>query len=225
MRDRIEVVSQREDTLRDAYADDVRAGFSRLPYEIPTKYLYDRQGSLLFDEFAATSPNYYPHAEGAIVDVYREGLRAIMDVDQIIELGAGSCPRLVQFLKLGLISSSTRYRAVDVCPSPMVESLNSLEARYPQLNAVACVGDFETWTVQAYADIGVRSLILWLGNTAANTTPSRLTATLRTLRRSLRPDTQILLGIDLSGIHLNVGERFPDEHGAFARFRWNALNR
>jgi L-histidine Nalpha-methyltransferase len=219
------ILSQPEDQVRSAYASDVKKAFTQTPYAIPTKYLYDREGSLLFEQYTASSPQYYPLVEQTLITDHADELRPSLNVQQLIELGAGSCPRLTQLLSLNLIPPQTQYRPVDLSAQPMLANLTAIAARHPQLKTTACIGDFESWPANLYADTTASTTLLWFGNTAANSTPQQLNETLTRIANSFKAPLTLILGIDLSGDRPNVQARFPDEHGFFARFRWNALTR
>lgn len=221
----IETIRQPERDLRQAYAEDVVAAFAQRPYLLPTKYLYDARGSELFAEFSASSPSYYPHAEGALIDRHHRRLAAIFERRRFIEFGAGACPRLSQLLSLGLVSPQSTYEGVDISEHPMVDVLSRITSQFPMLVAKAHVADFEAWETSAHAESDGATLVLWFGNTVANMTEERLIAFLRQLARSVRAPLDILLGIDLADRCPDVESRFSDPRGLFARFRWNALER
>jgi L-histidine N-alpha-methyltransferase len=221
----VQVVRQPQVDLRQGYREDVEKAFSKRPYTLPTKYLYDREGSLLFEKFAAASPQYYPYVETALISSHAEQLRSLLAVRQIVELGAGSCPRLPQLLDLDLLTSGTEYHALDVSPTPLLDNLVALALRYPQLRAKACIGDFETWQPKEYADTEASTVVLWLGNTAANSSPEHLVQTLNWITKSFPQRPDLILGISLEGPRPDVEERFPDTGGFFSRFRWHALTR
>jgi L-histidine Nalpha-methyltransferase len=219
------VVQQNKEQLYEAYANDVKEGLSHPPYSIPTKYLYDDRGSNCFDRYTASSPQYYPAVEREIVDAYAAALGEVLDVPQIVELGAGSCRRLRQLIELRVIRETSSCRALDVSDTPLMDGLSSVIKDNPRLRATACVGDFEIWETDEYVDANLRTTLLWFGNTVANSTAGQLKATLGKLGSGFRFAPDLILGIDLSGKRRNVDERFPDPQGLFSEFRWNALAR
>jgi L-histidine N-alpha-methyltransferase len=221
----IEVVRQPERELRAAYANDVAAAFSKRPFVLPTKYLYDARGSELFAAFAASSSRYYPHAEETLIALHHRRLAELFDGRRLIEFGPGACPRLRQLLALGLAGPDSLYLGVDISEQPMVNVLDSLRVQYPFLLARAYVGDFEGWGSSLAAASDCATLLLWFGNTVANMTDERLIAALRQLAGGVRAPLDLLLGVDLGERRPDVQSRFPDPQGDFSRFRWNALER
>ena len=74
--------------IADALADDVRAGLTRSPKELPPKWFYDDRGSELFDEITRL-PEYYPtRAERSILVARAPEIAAVTGADTLIELGS-----------------------------------------------------------------------------------------------------------------------------------------
>lgn len=219
-----DIVRQADGNVGRSYAADVVKAFSIRPYFLPTKHLYDARGSLLFDQYVASSPQYYPLVEADLARARAGSLREIIN-PQLVELGSGSCRRLRQLLELSVLGQAQECFAVDVSETPLVESLTNILNDYPRFHATACIGDFEHWNPANYVNSEIATTILWLGNTVANFTAEQVSSILTSFSDEIRGRLNMILGTDIGGRRREVRERFPDSLGLFDAFRWNALDR
>jgi L-histidine Nalpha-methyltransferase len=78
------------DDLRADMLRDVAKGLQATPKELPSKYFYDEEGSLLFDAITRL-PEYYPTRTERSILVERAGeIAARSGADTLIELGSGT---------------------------------------------------------------------------------------------------------------------------------------
>jgi L-histidine Nalpha-methyltransferase len=98
-----------------ALVQDVRRGLGSQPLTLPPKWLYDDEGSRLFDEITRL-PEYYPtEAERAILRDHADEIAALCDATTLVELGSGTSDKTR--LLLGAFSDAgqlARFVPVDV---------------------------------------------------------------------------------------------------------------
>ena len=78
------------DWAAGSLVEDVRRGLGSRPLTLPPKWLYDDEGSRLFDEITRL-PEYYPtETERAILARHAADVVAASDATTLVELGSGT---------------------------------------------------------------------------------------------------------------------------------------
>jgi L-histidine N-alpha-methyltransferase len=218
----------RVDVLRDE-ADGrqalFEATFRSLHAEVkalPSVWLYDEQGSRLYDEITRLPEYYLPRREGEILRDRVPAIARRTRARTLAELGAGSAKN-IRLLLDGLESVGTleRFVPLDVSEQTLRASAQSIAAAYPRVLVHAVVGDFER-------DLGVlpgrgRRLIAFLGSTIGNLYPEERGRFLTNLATALAPDDALLLGIDLVKDVGRLEAAYSDRAGVTEAFVRNAL--
>ena len=207
--------------------DDVRRGLGGHPLRLPPKWLYDDEGSRLFEEITRL-PEYYPtRAERAILEEYADEIVAACDATTLVELGSGTSEKTR--LLLDAFTGSGRLRRfvpVDVSESTLREAAAALAERYPGLAVEAVVGDF-TLHLNGLPR-GDRRVIAFLGSTIGNLYTEERGAFLGALADSLEAGEWLLLGTDLVKDADRLVAAYDDASGvteAFVRNSLRVLNR
>lgn len=207
--------------------DDVRRGLGAHPRRLPPKWLYDDEGSRLFEEITRL-PEYYPtRAERAILESNADDIVAHCDATTLVELGSGTSDKtrllLDAFTRSGRLR---RFVPVDVSEGTLREAATALADRYPGLAVEAVVGDF-TLHLGRLPREG-RRVIAFLGSTIGNLYVEERGAFLGVLADSLDPGEWLLLGTDLVKDVDRLVAAYDDAAGvteAFVRNSLEVLNR
>jgi len=203
-------------------ADDVRAGLTRFPKELPPKYFYDKRGSELFDRIT-TLPEYYPtRCERAILNRHSPAIVRATGIEELVELGSGSASK-TRALLYAMAGAGTlrRYVPVDCSESVVERSAQELTAVYPGLEVHGLVGDFEEHL--QHLPNGSRRLFVFLGGTIGNFHPAARADFLSLLRDLLGPEDHLLLGTDLVKDVGVLEAAYNDSEGVTADFNLNVL--
>src|SRR6185369_6396114 len=81
------------DLVREAFARSVIRGLSDRPRWLSCRYLYDREGSEIFERITET-PEYYPtRTEDSILAREAARIRTLCGATTLVELGAGSATK------------------------------------------------------------------------------------------------------------------------------------
>lgn len=207
--------------------EDVRRGLGAHPLRLPPKWLYDEEGSRLFDEITRL-PEYYPtRAERAILEQYADEIVAACDATTLVELGSGTSEKTR--LLLDAFTGSGRLRRfvpVDVSEGTLRDAARALAERYPGLKVEAVVGDFTLHL--GSLPRGDRRVIAFLGSTIGNLYVEERGAFLGALADSLDPGEWLLLGVDLVKDADRLVAAYDDAAGvteAFVRNAMRVLNR
>jgi len=151
-------------------AVDVREGLGQRPFTLPPKYLYDARGSRLFEDITRL-PEYYPtRTERAILRRAASGLLSSIAPSALVELGAGTAGKTEVLLDEGVRQGVLRgYAALDVSPAAVRGAVPRLADRYPSLELIGLIDDFESDGALPFD--GERRLVLFLGSTIGNLSP------------------------------------------------------
>ncbi|MDX3275265.1 MULTISPECIES: L-histidine N(alpha)-methyltransferase [Streptomyces] len=216
------VTSPAPDHLAELRTDVVR-GFATSPKQLSPKWLYDADGSQLFDEITRL-PEYYPfRTEQAIIADSCTTIAWLTCARTLIELGSGSCSAKTRLLLDALSGPLTSYVPVDVSSSALAQASASIAAEYPGLTVKPLLADF-TAAVDLPPTDGPR-LFAFLGGTFGNFLPPEQAAFLATLTSRLAPGDRLLLGVDLVKDPAVIIRAYNDAAGVTARFNLGLLHR
>ncbi|WP_162924402.1 L-histidine N(alpha)-methyltransferase [Rubrobacter indicoceani] len=211
---------------------DIKAGLQSEPKDLSRwpKYLYDDEGSRLFEEITVQPEYYQTRTELAILQEYSAEIIAGTGCREIIELGSGSSTKtrtLIEAMLAHTNGSGATYSPLDVSEGILVESGETLMADYPDLDVRGYVGDFgggSVGRVLAGEPEGGERLVVFLGGTIGNFVPEERTAFLEEIGAALAPDDALLLGMDLVKDRETLEAAYDDAAGITASFNKNLLS-
>ena len=208
--------------LRQALADDARAGLTATPKELAPKWFYDERGCGLFDAITRL-PEYYPtRRERAILTARAEAVAGLARADTLVELGAGTAEKTRLLLDaLAGTGRLRRFVPFDVSEPTLVATGAAVAREYPGVEVHAVVGDLERH-VPVLPD-GGRRLFAFLGGTIGNLPPARRCRLLGQLRAAAAPGEALLLGTDLVKDVGRLEAAYDDDTGVTAEFNRNVL--
>ncbi|TLS46125.1 L-histidine N(alpha)-methyltransferase [Streptomyces montanus] len=207
----------------DELRADVVQGLTKSPKQLSPKWLYDADGSRLFDEISRL-PEYYPfRTEQAIIADSCTIIAWLTCAKTLIELGSGSCSAKTRLLLDALAGPLTTYVPVDVSSSALAQACASIAAEYPALAVKPLLADF-TAAVDLPPTDGPR-LFAFLGGTFGNLLPSERAVFLGALTSGLAPGDRLLLGVDLVKDPAVIVPAYNDAAGVTARFNFGLLRR
>jgi dimethylhistidine N-methyltransferase len=220
---------------------DVRAGLSARPKRIPCRWLYDAEGSRLFEAIMALPEYYLTRCETRILEIHKDGiLEALRASDpgdgaaaggrggrrHVVDLGAGNGAKtrilLRHFRERGSLGC---YLPVDVCPEPLQALALSLGRGLPGLPVRPLVGDWLEVLDGLDAGFPGPKLALFLGSNIGNHDRRSAIGFLSGLRARLSPRDALLVGFDLRKEPARVLRAYSDTAGVTARFNLNLLDR
>lgn len=200
----------------------LRAGLTASPATIAPKFFYDDLGSRLFAAITALPEYYPPRLERWILQHHLAELMAAAAVQGAtwIDLGAGDCQKSAALF--ASIQPST-YVAVDIAGEFLARALDNLQRHFPQLPLCGVITDF---TEQLLLPKGVpeqRRVFFYPGSSIGNFDPAAATVFLRGVRRQMRDDGALWIGVDLhKDTHL-LERAYDDALGVTAAFNRNVL--
>ncbi len=216
------------DTARADFAADVFHGLTGEHKRLPCRWLYDREGSLLFEEICALPEYYIPRAERAILERHSGAIAASLPSGaMLVELGSGNAAKTRLLIEALLARSDgrVRYAPIDISQSALVQSGQDLVTEYPRLDVTGIAGTYEEGLAHLPQLGEAPRLVLWLGSNVGNFTRHEAAVFLGELRKRLRPVDRFLLGVDLRKDPSVLALAYDDPQGVTARFSLNILAR
>lgn len=203
-------------------ARDVERGLSLRPRSIPSKYLYDGAGSLLFERICELPEYYLTRTEVALLARAADEIARSCEPDELVELGPGSTRKARLLLAAMCRGRRVRYVPIDVSSSMLALARRTLSRAFPSLTVAPIETDFLSGLDVVPRARG-RRLVAFLGSTLGNLEDREAAPLLRNVRALLGPDDRFLLGADLVKERAVIERAYDDASGVTAAFNRNAL--
>ncbi|MCH8274951.1 MAG: L-histidine N(alpha)-methyltransferase [Armatimonadetes bacterium] len=225
---RLELVQPEQERSGDDFPAAVLKGLGRRPKALPCRFFYDAEGSRLFDEITQLSAYYLTRSEQQILRRNSETIaEALGDDVSLVELGGGNSAK-TRLLIEAILNRQHRLRftSVDISAEHLVKSAHDLLRRYKQLNVTAVTGEYRS----AFAHLaknppGGPRAFLFLGSNIGNFAELEAIAFLSEIRRLMRPQDALLIGVDMQKERAIIEGAYNDPEGITERFNKNLLLR
>src|SRR5499433_2865340 len=132
-----------ERCLPEGYLDralraDARAGLLASPKTLPPKWLYDENGSELFEKITQLDEYYPTRAERSILAAVAGEIADVTQAGTLVELGAGAADKTRLLLDALRAAGTLRsFVPVDVSETTLIEASHRVLAGYPGLSVRA----------------------------------------------------------------------------------------
>jgi L-histidine Nalpha-methyltransferase len=177
--------------LAEGLRREARAGLSAAPKWMRSRWLWDGSASALYERIMELPAYYLPAAERGLLQRHASEVASMVRPRTVVELGSGSAVKTP--ILLDAVPELERYVAVDVGEGNLVAAGNRLADRYPSLEVVGVVGDFESDLPAATGPV----LIVSLGSTFGGLEPEDRRRLLDAVATAIDGDGALLLGLDL----------------------------
>lgn len=207
------------DTLT-TFARSVAAGLSDEPRWLHCRFLYDSEGSRLF-EAITQQPEYYPtDVEVSILADCSAEIRAITGPRTLVELGSGYSVK-TEYLLAAYSQSSVplRYIPVDVSESALLEAHKSVSLNFPHVRFTGINGAYGN-ALRVLRQLSPQ-IVVFLGSTIGNFNEAESTAFWQSVAGHLPPGDFFLLGVDLVKDVRILEAAYNDAAGVTAQFTKN----
>ena len=208
------------------FRQEVCAGLSREPKQIPPKFFYDKRGSELFEEICNLEEYYPTRTETEILTQRAPDIAARLGPrSRLIEYGSGNS-RKVRIL-LDAMQGRLSYVAIDISKQHLMDSASELAAAYPELEVIAVCADyskpFPLPNPRRYAVD--QSAVFFPGSTIGNFSPEQALEFLRNTAELVGAGGSLLIGVDLKKDPARLDAAYNDTRGVTAEFNLNLLTR
>jgi len=215
--------SSETDPLQD-FARSTASGLVSAPRRLECRFLYDAEGSALFERVTQQPEYYLTRTETSILAANAACIRELTGPVTLVELGSGSSAK-TDFLLRAWLEQGERvcYVPVDVSESALSGACSAITAKYPRVRVIGVNYDFR----EAFSLISKLSptLVLLLGSTIGNFSPQEMSRFFMTLSGAMTPGDGFLLGIDLVKDRSLLEAAYNDAAGVTANFTRNIFAR
>jgi dimethylhistidine N-methyltransferase len=229
----LELAGKQEYTVRNStnnFREDVLEGLTLSQKKLSSKYFYDKDGDVLFQQIMAMPEYYLTNCE---LDIFKnktaELARSII-ADKtpfdLIELGAGDATKstfLLRYLYKNRIDFS--YVPIDISK----HILNGLEGRLsnelPALEVISLTGEYFDMLERATLISEKRKVILFLGSNIGNMDIKEAGHFCREINKKLNEGDLFVAGFDLRKNPHTILAAYNDAQGITAAFNLNLLKR
>jgi dimethylhistidine N-methyltransferase len=207
---------------------DMRAlvieGLSRSPKQLPAWFLYDAEGSRLF-ELICQQPEYTLTAtETALLEHQAPAIAKALGRGTLVEFGAGSARKVAPLLRA---LSDQAYVALDISAEHLAEACTRLQQQFPGADILGICCDYSQLQQLPPHPLlsGSAHLGFFPGSSLGNFEPAAAMALLAQFRRLLGPGGRLLIGIDQPKPVPQLEAAYNDRAGISAAFALNLLQR
>lgn len=211
------------------FREDLLAGLGKTQKEIPCKYLYDAEGSQIFDRICEVKDYYPTRTETRIKQRYAEQIaEAIGPRALTVEPGSGNGDKAIRLLET--LHDPVAYVPLEISKEHMMDAAERINARFPSVEVLPVCADFtgEYHIPEPSGDFN-NVLIYFPGSTIGNFTPEGRNALLRSFAEHLRELGEhpgyLLIGFDLIKDTGVLERAYNDSEGVTAEFNMNLLRR
>lgn len=213
--------------------EELIAGLRQSPPRLPSKYLYDRRGSELFDQICELPEYYLTRTELAIMTSQLGEIASMVGPHAaILELGSGS--GLKTQLLLQALTEPKVYVPVDISAKHLSMSAANLAQQFPQTVVQPLCTDFMRQIILPTAMLQCKRRVIYFpGSTLGNLNTKEADGLLRRLAKVIRggeaseriapSDCGLLLGVDLQKSLDVLLPAYNDAAGMTAEFNCNLL--
>lgn len=216
-----------EKAHKDQFALDVLLGLAASPKSLSPKYLYDSEGSRLFQKITSHKEYYLTKTEFEILDSIKNKIPEIVGEKEIdiVELGAGDGHKSKLIVE-GFLAAGVK---VNYCPIDISSmAMKQLETNFQQTDMLSIHGVVAEYMqgVKFLRDASKnKQLVLFLGSNIGNFSAPQSETFLRNLWKNLGKDDLLLAGFDLKKDISKLTAAYNDSSSHTKNFNLNLLTR
>jgi len=209
---------------------NVMTGLASNPKRIASKFLYDQQGSELFEKICQQPEYYQTNAE---MDILTTHAKEIMEVSQkqtlgnknlLIEFGSGNSRKIRTLLSHA--GKGTTYVPIDISAEYLLNHAELVAREFPHVQVVAVCADFlQPLPLPFFDDSFSARTLFFPGSTLGNfewMTQDRILTNAASL---VRHGGSLLIGTDRKKDRATLEVAYNDAAGVTAQFEMNLLTR
>ncbi|MGA1429092.1 MAG: L-histidine N(alpha)-methyltransferase [Vulcanococcus sp.] len=199
-------------------------GLRQEPKQLPAWFLYDAEGSRLFDQICEQPEYTLTKTETALLQAQATAMAAALGEGTLVEFGAGSARKVSPLLEA---LPNPAYVALDISSEHLADACRRLHQRHPQVPMVGICCDYsQLQQLPAHPLLEQqRRLGFFPGSSLGNFPQDEARALLRQFRHLLGPGSKLLIGIDQPKTVDRLEAAYNDAAGISERFALNLLHR
>ena len=206
------------------FLDDVLAGLAATPKSISCRWLYDDEGSALFEEITRLEEYYPARTEAAILSRHARDIADFVGTDAVVlDYGAGAGVK--SKLLLSALQTPNCYVPVDIAGNFLGATAAGMREAFPGLSVVPIEADFTREFALPSGLSITKRLAFFPGSTIGNFSHSEASALLVRMRRQTGTNGVAIIGADFRKDVGTLLAAYDDRQGVTARFNLNLLAR
>lgn len=200
---------------------EVVASLSQPEPELHCKWLYDAEGSELFEQITRLPEYYLTRCEIEILDRHAGAMAAALGPGVVlVELGSGSARKTVPLL--AALEAPAAWVPIDISESALTDAVTRMQQRFGGLPIVPVAADYTADVTLPPLPDGPRAG--WFpGSTIGNFDREDAVAFLGRIATLLGPGGHLLIGVDVQKDPSVLIPAYDDAQGVSARFNLNLL--
>jgi dimethylhistidine N-methyltransferase len=208
-----------------AFLDEAIAGLSRPQKTLPCKFLYDEEGSRLFNQICELDEYYPTRTEDQILrDNIGEIARLIGRECCLVEFGSGRSTKTRHLLDH--LPSMAGYIPIDISGPQLLESAAQLGLEYPGLEIAPLEADYGEISEIPETKRKPRRIVgFFPGSTIGNFDPVAAVPFLRNIAQLCGREGGLLIGVDRKKPRWILEPAYNDSKGVTAKFNIGILAR
>ncbi|QNI84042.1 dimethylhistidine N-methyltransferase [Synechococcus sp. PROS-7-1] len=201
----------------------VRQGLQQEPRQLPAWFLYDAEGSRLFDQICEQPEYSLTRTEIGLLERSAAEIATALGDGVIVEFGAGSARKVGPLLNA---LQPSAYVALDISADHLRQATAALQTRYPGVPMLGICCDHSALKALPGHPLlqGQRRIGFFPGSSLGNFTRLEAVALLRRFRQLL-DGGPLLLGLDQPKTPKCLEAAYDDAAGVSAAFARNLLHR
>jgi dimethylhistidine N-methyltransferase len=205
---------------------EVLVGLSKGQKSIDPKFLYDKNGSEIFEKICEV-PEYYPtKAETEILTRHASEIAEFIGSEAlIIEPGSGSGEKVRHLLRE--LVDPKGFVPIEISKDILLRMTEELDEEFPSLRVIPVCADF-TQDLELPLSVGSHSgkrVIFFPGSTIGNLTPPEAIQFLKKCSKLIEEGGGLVIGVDLKKDKETLELAYDDPQGVTAAFNLNLLHR
>ena len=201
----------------------VRVGLNRCPRQLPAWFLYDEEGSRLFDRICEQPEYSLTRTEIALLESSAPEIAAAIGEGVIVEFGAGSAQKVGPLLDA---AHPAAYVALDISAEHLRKATTALQQRHPRVPMLGICCDHSTLSSLPEHPLlrEQRRIGFFPGSSLGNFEQDDAVRVLRQFKQLLNGGP-LLLGLDQPKSKVRLEAAYNDAAGISAAFARNLLHR
>ena len=201
----------------------VRIGLNRCPRQLPAWFLYDEEGSRLFDRICEQPEYSLTRTEIALLELAAPEIASAIGGGVIVEFGAGSAQKVGPLLNA---IHPAAYVALDISSEHLGKATAALQQRHPEVPMLGICCDHSTLTTLPEHSLlrNQRRIGFFPGSSLGNFEQQDAIRVLRHFKQLLKGGP-LLLGLDQPKSKVRLEAAYNDAAGISAAFARNLLHR
>lgn len=210
---------------KSRFRAEILRGLRKSQKELPSKYLYDEQGSQWFDRITQLEEYYPTRTETTIME---NSIHEMVDIigpnALLIEYGSGSSVKTRTLLDH--LNNPAGYVPIDISREHLMASAEQIRSEYPGLEVLPVCADYTlSFDIPESSTPPAKRVVYFPGSTIGNFDPVPAQHFMEEIATVCGPGGALMIGVDLKKVPVVLHNAYNDHEGVTAAFNLNLLER